>query len=57
MTITGHGIVGGHPCDMSSGRAELHGQTALTIILNHLQRVHNIDHLPATLICDNQGLL
>jgi len=57
MSISGHGVVGGHPCDMSSGRAELHGQTALAIMLNHLQRIHKIGILPAKFICDNQGIL
>jgi hypothetical protein len=40
ICIMGHGVIGGHACNMTSGHAELQGQTSLVIMLNHLHCIY-----------------
>jgi hypothetical protein len=54
MTITGSGAVDGYPVHISSGRGELHGIMALSIISDVLFNFHNFNS-DMTVVCDNQG--
>jgi hypothetical protein len=57
MRINGSGAVDGHTSDMSSGRMELQGQTALAIMLNHLQTTVQRPLPPCHFYCDNQAII
>jgi hypothetical protein len=57
MMICGSGVVGGHSLDLSSSRAELQGQTALAIIINHLAKIQNTPQIPIIQSCDSQGVI
>lgn len=57
MKITGSGTVDGYMTDISSARAELHGQTALVTMLNHLRQKLSMDIPPCHFWCDNQVVI
>jgi ribonuclease HI len=57
LVISGTGNIFGHPCDMSSARAELQGHTAMAIVAQHLQTLHNIPRVPFSFYYDNQGIV
>lgn len=57
MRITGSGTVDGYLADISSTRAEIHGQTAIVSFLNYLSYKHNTSIPSCMSWCDNQATI
>ncbi len=56
LHISGHRPVDGYAMEMSSGRGEIHGVTAMSIMSQHLLHFHS-SSAQLEAVCGNQGVI